>query len=159
MICEVHAVSPSVMQRLLMTPQEVEPLIHSGAASGQALSLEKAWHGLHFLLSGSAWDGEEPLGFLAAGGEPIGEDLGYGPARLLRPATVQTLRTVLGDITDDALWSRFDPARMEQQGIYPSIWDEPEDDLREEYVGYFRDLKGFVDRAADEQAGLIVVIL
>jgi len=46
-----------------------------------AVELDKAWHGIHYLLTGGA----EPNGTLASkvimGGENIGPDLGYGPAQ------------------------------------------------------------------------------
>src|SRR5688500_4635495 len=39
---------------------------------------DKAWHGLHYLLTKTAWGGEPPLDFIALGGTPVGdEDLGY----------------------------------------------------------------------------------
>src|SRR5215207_2984929 len=30
---------------------------------GEAGDLEKAWHGIHFLLTGTAWEGDPPLSF------------------------------------------------------------------------------------------------
>ena len=46
-------------------------------------SLDKAWHGIHYLLTGSAWEGELPLGFICQGGSAVGDiDLG---CRMRRP--------------------------------------------------------------------------
>lgn len=47
---------------------------------------------------------------------------------------------------------------MEQQDIYPGIWDEDEEDLKEEYLGYFQELKQVVAAAAQSGRGLIVEI-
>src|SRR5262245_51191373 len=33
-----------------------------------AESLDKAWHGIHYLLTGTAWEGVLPLDFLVRGG-------------------------------------------------------------------------------------------
>lgn len=52
------------------------------------VDLDKSWHGLHFLFTGTAWEGEEPACFLVLGGEGIGNDVGYGPARVLMPDDV-----------------------------------------------------------------------
>ena len=90
---------------------------------------EKAWHGLHYLLTGSSGESGLPLGFLLEGGREVGEDMGYGSPRLFEPAEVQQLNTALAPITDDELWSRFDAEAMEAESIYPCIWDEEEEEL------------------------------
>src|SRR5574339_1168659 len=41
----------------------VEPETH--------LDLDKAWQPLHFLLTGTAWEGEEPACYLVRGGEEL----------------------------------------------------------------------------------------
>jgi len=53
-----------------------------GRDSENSISLEKAWHGLHFLLTGDPWGGSGYRAFLLCGGIEQGEDMGYGPARL-----------------------------------------------------------------------------
>ena len=127
--------------------------------SAPSLSLEKAWHGLHFLLTGSAWEADGVLSFLVSGGEPLSDvDLGYGPARFFQPDAIQQMDAALSGIADDELWSRFDPARMEAEGIYPVIWDEPEQDLRDEYLAYFHGLKAFVRQASEKGNAVIVNI-
>lgn len=51
------------------------------------LSLDKEWHGAHYLLCGKAEDDGSPLGQAVMGGLELGEGegfSGYGPARLTR---------------------------------------------------------------------------
>jgi lysophospholipase L1-like esterase len=120
--------------------------------------LQKAWHGLHYLLTGSAGEGGLPLGFLLEGGREVGQDLGYGSPRLFEPGDVQHLNAALAPITEDELWSRFDPIAMEAEGIYPVIWDEDEEELREEYVTYFLELKKVVAQASAGGMGLLVIL-
>ena len=159
MYCELYSVSPAEIEQLQAAPESFNDLMLAKQESTAPVNLEKAWHGLHFLLTGSAFEGEEPLCFLLKGGEPVGEhDLDYGPPRLFRPDAVARLNGALTPISGDALWSRFDRARLEEVEIYPSIWDEPEEDLREEYLYYFEQLKAFVRQASDEQKALIVLI-
>ena len=134
---------------------EVRAVTASGA-DARSVSLEKAWHGLHFLLTGSAWEGLWPLGFLLQGGETSGDD--DNEERLLNPAAVRQVDAALSEISDEQLWSRFDPEMMEKEGVYPSIWNEPEADLRQEYLLYFQELKSLVHEAALGNMALIVMI-
>lgn len=103
--------------------------------------LDKSWHGLHYLLSGKAEDAPLPRGFIFAGGEPIETvETCYGPPCWFAPEVVQQIHAALAPITDDELWSRFDPAVLDEASIYPMIWDEDEENLREEYLDYFHQL-------------------
>jgi hypothetical protein len=46
------------------------------------VDIDKAWHGIHFVLTGEVFDGSEPLVNVVMGGVPIGdEDVGQGWAR------------------------------------------------------------------------------
>ncbi|HWG42266.1 MAG TPA: YfbM family protein [Gemmataceae bacterium] len=150
----VRAVRPSDIQRL----EQAE--VSSGLERGQTPSvhLEKAWHGLHFLLTGSAGESDVPLGFLLEGGQEVGEDDGYGAPRLFQPGEVQQINAALAPISDDELWSRFDPELMEAESIYPCIWDEEEDELRDEYLTYFHELKQVVAQAGEGGMGLLVTL-
>jgi hypothetical protein len=59
------------------------------------LDVDKAWHAIHFLLTGSAWEGDPPLNFIVIGGSDVGDDLGYGPARGLSSDEVRNLAGAL----------------------------------------------------------------
>ena len=79
------------------------------------VDLDKSWHGLHFLLTGSAWDGAPPLNFLVAGGTEVGDiDVGYGPARAFRAAEVAQIDQALGVLSADELKRRFNPAEDDE---------------------------------------------
>ena len=153
MYCSIRALSPAQLEQLDLA----EDVAAAHERSGPSAHLEKSWHGLHYLLTGSAMAGDMPLAFLLLGGEPAGEDADEGP-RFIQPEEVRQINTALSPISTEQLWSRFDPARMEEEGVYPGIWDEPEDDLREEYVGYFQELKRVVAQAAAAGQGLLVDI-
>jgi hypothetical protein len=150
----VRAVRPADLQRL----ERAE--VYSSLERDQTPSvhLEKAWHGLHFLLTGSAGESGVPLGFLLEGGQGVGEDDGYGAPRLFQPGEVQQINAALAPTSDDELWGRFDPERMEAEGIYPGIWDEDEEELCDEYLTYFHELKKVVAQAAEGEMGLLVTL-
>jgi hypothetical protein len=157
MYCEVSVASSGDLGRLSEEPDILGGLLQRGTATADRISLEKAWHGLHFLLTGEVWEGHGPLAFLLAGGEQIGDD-DESPLRWFAPEETNQIHEALSSISDDKLWSRFDAAEMERQEIYPGIWDEPEADLKEEYLTYFHELKLVVAAAAKSGQGLLVTI-
>src|SRR5262249_46291265 len=118
-----------------------------------------SWHGLHYLLTGDAWDGPAPLNFLVSGGREIrGADAGYGPPRTFTPEETRGLNDALANISGDELWSRYDAEAMEASSIYPMIWDEDEDDLKDEYTMYFEQVKQRISNAASRGNGFLVSI-
>lgn len=68
---------PGLLARLFGRPappsKPVPPLV-LGKGEGEGVDLDKAWHGLHYLLTGTAWEGEPPLNVLAAGGREVGTE-------------------------------------------------------------------------------------
>ena len=128
---------------------------------GDELDIEKAWHGLHFLLTGTAAEGEEPGCFLLCGGEEIGDE-DVGPARVLRPDQVSQFAAFLAELSHDELARRYDPTRMTALEIYPEIWTRPAapgesgfDYLFES----FEDLRDFVKATSAKGDSLIVSIV
>lgn len=121
--------------------------------AGQTISLEKAWHGLHYLLCGAAEPVPGPLGQCVFGGTEIGDDMGYGPARYFTMKETSHIAEVLqAPDLESAVRGRFDANAMEQSGIYPGgIWDEGPDWL----IAAFRELRDFY--AAARTAGQAVV--
>jgi hypothetical protein len=159
MVCDVYAVTPSDLDRLHNDPDFFGELTRYGNQDVTSCSLEKAWHGLHYLLSGDAWESMGPLAFVLAGGTEVdGSDGGYGPARSFTPDETRQINTELSAITDDQLWSRFDADAMTAQGIYPGIWNEPECDLKDEYTTYFRQVKQLIADAAARGHGLLITL-
>ena len=123
--------------------------------------LDKAWHGIHYLLTGSAWGGDGPGAFLLLGGEGIGDvDVGYGPARAVSASDVQTINAFLTDVTADSLRRNFDPDEMTRLDIYPSIWSR-EDEASENLdycIEYFSEMKSFLRSASLSGDGVIITL-
>lgn len=157
MYCSVRAVRPAVVAQLRANPGDAGPAF-AGSAADASVHLEKSWHGLHYLLTGSATEGSGPLAFLLQGGTEIGEDDGYGCPRLIEPDGVRAIDAALSAVTDDVLWNRFDADAMESEGVYPGVWDEDEEELREEYTTYFGELKGLIGRAHAGGMGVLVAL-
>ncbi len=125
----------------------------------EEIDLDKSWHGIHYLLTKTAWKGEPPLNFLILGGEEVGDiDVGYGTARAFRSDQVCNIQAALQPINIETLRSRFDPDDMTELDIYPEIWDrDPADD---DVLGYcaenFDDLKNFISRTVNADLGMVV---
>ena len=116
--------------------------------SKDSIDLDKAWHGIHWLLTGETWGGEEPLGLAIIGGEDIGPDLGYGPACFVTPSDVQAVAAALADLTEEELARRYDPPAMDAQHIYPTLWERDGPEGLNYLVHYFRVLVRFYADAA-----------
>ena len=92
-------------------------------ADGEPVDLGQAWHGLHFLLNGSAWGGTKPLFDAVLGGSPLGDPTSYEPVRYVGPAEVEAVAQALPD--PDQLRQRFTHRAMKQAELYPEgAWDE-----------------------------------
>ena len=125
----------------------------------QEFDVDKAWHGIHFLLTGSDWEGEGPLAFVLYGGREIKEDLGYVPPHGFTSAEVKEISKALDALNVQALHDQADPAQFKANEIYPEIWDtEP----KEECIGYvtesLKELRDFVRKTAESNRGLIAYL-
>jgi hypothetical protein len=187
MICNVRRVLPDELERLLETPAYITTFLYGESAAaamprgllarlfssappppvtwaprvdGDEIDIEKAWHGLHFMFTGTAWEGSLPAAFLLAGGREIGKvDVGYGPARAFRPDDVRQVAAYLSGRSEQELQQRYDPPRMTALKIYPEIWDPGDDDEQVEYlVDAFGRLREFVVATRDAGAGLIIYL-
>lgn len=120
--------------------------------------LDKAWHGIHFLLTGSVWEGAEPLCYLVKGGEGIGTEDDW--ARLLRPNQIADWANSLLTISADDLRKRYDPVAMAKADIYPSIWDRVDEEYGnlEYLLDYYEALRSFLERTKKENKGAIISI-
>jgi Domain of unknown function (DUF1877) len=159
MIFEMFAISNDTAQEVLAAPVNIHELLESLDDSNQALSLEKSWHGLHYILTGDPVLGDPPLNFLLVGGAEVGdEDIGYGPARIFDPTSVANIDNALSKFSETDLDARFDPAAMKVAQIYPNIWDENRVSLMGEYTGYLETLKAYVHRTAELGQALLITL-
>ena len=140
-------------------PADEELVLRDG--EGVDEDLDKAWHGLHYLLTGTAWEGAPPLNFLLAGGRELpGSEVGYGPARVLTSTEVLEVAGALDRVSEEWLRGRFDAADMMAKEIYPEIWDRnpAEDDTLGYCIEGFQMLKKLFGSAAAEKFGFIITI-
>ena len=126
-----------------------------------SIDLDKAWHALHFLFTGSAWEGEFPQGFLVTCGEPVGDiDVGYGPARSFTPEQVKEIANFLEAQNGQELRAKFDPKALLEADIYPSIWADFKctDQDWDYFGGSFEEARRFIEEAAKKDMALLAYI-
>jgi hypothetical protein len=120
------------------------------------LDLAKDWHGVHFLLTGTAWEITPGLGEAIFGGDDIGDDLGYGSARLLQPGRVRAIADALRAVDIDTLRARWSDDALLAAEIYS--YDTPDrfalDVLSREVVH----VRKFYCSAADQGMSVLMLI-
>jgi hypothetical protein len=146
------------IEELLSEPAMIEELLDE---DGPDIDLDRAWHGLHYLLAGSARETAGPRGYIL-GGHSIGEVcVGYGPARALTSREVAVFDDLLQCISREDLEKRFSPETLMRAEIYPEIWDRAltgEEDVFAYLVDHFDQLKQFVASAHRDGVGVITYL-
>lgn len=165
MVMELRTVTDDRLHALLDDPETVNDyLFGEDDEDRNTIDLDKAWHGIHFLLSGDPslevdLTDAKPEAFLLAGGTPIGDiDVGYGPARGLTSAEVKAVDAAMSRFTAETLRKAFDPTAFVEADIYPSIWDGDDAESLEYLIENFGTLKQGVRAAARDGLGLIVYL-
>ena len=129
-------------------------------AENNTFELNQAWHILHFLFSGSNAEGEWPAAFLMSGGEEIGPDQGYGPARLLAPELSRAVATFLNAQSFKTLDAAYVVSEIEAAEIYWQASSEPTERQRqvEELWNIVNELRDFLEHTAEAGNATLVSI-
>ena len=102
MIGTFAAATDEEIASLVRNPHRITAFLREkdgASAAERRIDVRKAWHAIHFLLTGEPWAGEMPLGFIIAGGVQIGDvDVGYGPARAFTSGDVRNIDVALSTI-------------------------------------------------------------
>lgn len=155
MICILREVDELKLKKFTLEPEEVIHYIES--SDPNELDLHKEWHSLHYLLTGSAWDGEEPFCYLIKGGEEIGEDLGYGPARVLKPNQVKRFCDALSQVSIEDLKKRYKPKQMEEEQIYSFKANKRDEELKS-ISNSFTKLKNYIREINAKNQALMIYL-
>ena len=151
------AVGELIVNRMVERAAKLRPPPRqAGEPAARKISLDKAWHGLHYLLCGTAEPAPGPLWQAVFGGVEIGEDMGYGPARyftVVRTAEIAQALEVTG--LETTLRHRYDPDAMERIGIYPGGWHVEGPDW---LIDAFRKLRDFYSASATAGQAVITAI-
>jgi uncharacterized protein DUF1877 len=168
MLCTLRSATEAQRQALLKAPERLQDFLEDEEDFGDAegarfleLDIGESWHGLQYLMTGTAWEGAAPLDFLVRGGEDVGDiPSDEGTARVFKPAEVKKLSEALHGLSQGSLRSRFDARKLLELDIYPGLWDEPAEDVNplDELVSYFAELRKLVSQVAQRGHALLVHI-
>jgi hypothetical protein len=120
--------------------------------------VDKMWHGLYFLLTGTAYEGVAPVSVLFEAPMVGEEDVGYGPARAMSAAQTRALSDYLERLDKVSVLSRLDGPRMKALDIYPDIWDENPARLQIGLGRAYDALLAYCRRCAAHELGMLVWI-
>jgi hypothetical protein len=152
------AVDPAVVPRLKMDERFLEQTLEN-APDDRSVYLDKAWHGIHFLLSGSAEATKTLASKVIFGGESFGPDQAYGRAQLLTSAEVKAIAKLLTKLTPELISARYNPQALEKAEIYPSIiWVREGPEALKYVLQFYKPLVEFYQRAAERGNAVIFVV-
>jgi hypothetical protein len=156
---EAAVESTALMDRLRTVFKfTTSPAVMGGVREqGDEIDLDKSWHIMHFLLTGSPEGTGAPTSLLLDDWPTAGDvEIGWGPAWLIDPEGICRFKNALREVVDDDLCARFDTPRMQAEDIY--LADAFEGDEAEgcNYVlEYLSILRTFVNEAARRDCGAI----
>lgn len=136
-------------------------LMFGEAHQDELVSIDKAWHAIHYVLTGEVWEVPENniLAQLILGGEPVNdEDMGYGPARLIPKETVSRLSTAMDEWDMEKFRAKFDIKDMIENEIYPVMSDEDEEIFFQYVWENFDALKQFFKETAEKGLNMLTFL-
>jgi hypothetical protein len=157
---------PGLLARLFgrgaaQPPEPAPPPLELGPGEGDLGELgdmEKTWHGVHYLLTGTAWEGRPPLNFLLAGGREVDIEVGQAPVLTYTHAETRAIATALSEVSDAELRARYDPAEMMRLEIYPEVWDRGSEEDRDNLINSVASLRELLGIVVGHGYGLMVTI-
>ena len=99
-------------------PEVIADFINECVETGFGIDLDKEWHAVHYLLTGSATPTDGSLSFVLGAWTEVGADNGYGPAWHAPNEAVTAFHLALGKLSDDQLRARYDAAAMVRDRVY-----------------------------------------
>jgi hypothetical protein len=145
-----EAPSPGLLQHLFGKP-EPESRPTPVRRDDDEIDLDKSWHIVHYLLTGSDNATDSPLNIIADESDRLADiDVGLGPPFVIHPEAVSLFAAAAAEMSDEQFLSRLRPSEMPLDTLYlgDSVRDDP-DEMGEYAVENFHFLRDFAQKAAD----------
>lgn len=126
-----------------------------------SVDLDKAWHGIHYLLTGSSEPGSYPLDFLLEGGVDVGpSEQGFGAPRAFSPEEVKIIWDAMEPLTTEILKGQFSADVLIENRVYPETsWDTSSDaDFTDYLEPNYTELRSHIMRAVAEREAIVVYL-
>lgn len=162
MVIYLRRASAADVERIRANPTSLEHFVfEQGEHRIDLIGFDKAWHALHFMLTGQAYGRDHPLGIIADETPTEGTDEnGFGGFSVIEPSRLAIFAEKLSEVTDEALAARFDPQAMLAADIY--IADAFVEDDPVEAVEYILqglpDLRQFVTSCSERGDGALRIL-
>lgn len=130
--------------------------------SPEQIDLDKSWEAIFYLLTGYGIadidKAQAPLSWAIFSGQVVDEeqDLGYGPGNYVTAEQVKQVDAALQSISEEEMRRRFDGKKMNSEGIYPEVWDDPA--ALDYLIDNFLSLKKFYKEAANQSQAVITYV-
>src|SRR3954471_18786280 len=168
MLCQLLALTPRQVEALQADPDLAEEIAFADEAEdgdndgepifdeplGARLELEYSWDVLRVLLEAMEVEGADRRATALLFGEEMGEDVGYGPARLRTAAETAQFARFLESIELEQLLSGMSYAEIAKHEIYRL--PQTEERLRAVVSADYPSLRDYVSKAAAAKQGLLV---
>ncbi|WP_176595123.1 MULTISPECIES: YfbM family protein [Sphingobium] len=122
MVAYLRQASTEEVAAIRKHPSTIDDFLFPEIEDGRLVDFDKAWHALHFMLTGEIGSTDHPLNLLVAGdAELFGTDEnGFGGFWLAEPDRVSVFASTLSQISDEEIAARYNPERMSAEQIYLS---------------------------------------
>jgi hypothetical protein len=174
--CVLYAATDAEIDALILSPRAIQdflrratPMQEPGCIGGllgrrpiplpetrPIHDLGKSWDVVHYVLTGTAKEAPLPAGFLKSGGVVIGdEDIGYGPARALKAATVAAVAALVEGTDGSRFRASMKPREMRPLHVYGApVTDDLND--AEYLVDDYLSLRTFLSERRHTNEGVII---
>ena len=135
----------------------IAPPIAWACGDGDDLMLDKAWHGIHFLLTGSAERTGGPLSLLLEEWPEIGDvQIGWRPAVAINAAAMSDFNEALEGTAVRDLRDRYDTRRMAAEDVYlADSFDEDREQGFHYLTHWIAGLRIFAAHCAARRSGAV----
>ena len=160
MVAYLRRATPETVSALATGSLKPQTVMFDGPEDG-LIDCDKAWHALHFMLTGDPGHSDHPMSVLVRDDAYLigADEVGLGGYWLIEPAQVQRLHAELDGLTDEAIARRYDPVAMAAEHVYLSDMFEEEGGAALPYVMQGVPKLRAVSRAAADAGDYIIGML
>ncbi|NMS91372.1 YfbM family protein [Clostridioides difficile] len=158
--CYIRISEENVL-KLQQAEDNLQGLVFGDMDEDNTISIDKAWHAIHFTLTGCPFGGEDDNIFskLVMSGNVFMEIDGEPPAMLITADDVKKLSEAMNSLEEQKFREKFNISEMLENNIYPVMDDENEEEFFDYVWANLIELKKFIEEAANERQAVIFYIM
>lgn len=175
--CDILSIPAHAIDKCEQFADNEKALVdHIQSSAANWFDIDKAWHGIHFLLNPAYPNVSWPNSFLFQGGTALNNrdwSESYGvnvpDFRVFTPDQVKEINTMLNGVSGRTLLRRYNPDLLKSHSIYPEAWESKSNRVAWFFARYlrlsinanylmshFQKLHGFLQSTALPGNGLVI---